>query len=34
VADVLGHADAKTTRQYARCDLQQRRAARATALAE
>ena len=27
VADILGHADVKTTRRYARSDLEQRRAA-------
>src|SRR3954447_17689591 len=27
VADILGHADIKTTRRYARSDLEQRRAA-------
>ena len=27
VADILGHADLKTTRRYAQSDLQQRRAA-------
>jgi hypothetical protein len=27
VAEILGHADVKTTRRYARSDLEQRRAA-------
>jgi hypothetical protein len=27
VADILGHADIKTTRRYARSDLEQRHAA-------
>jgi integrase len=27
VADILGHADIKTTRRYAQSDLEQRRAA-------
>jgi integrase len=27
VADILGHADVKTTRDYARSDLEDRRAA-------
>src|SRR4051812_4099285 len=34
VPDILGHADVKTTRRYARSDLEQRRAAMKTSLTD